>query len=525
MKKLITITILVLAAFTYKISSAQVFQKLYGGGGYEDAYFAEQTSDGGFILCGTTDRYFAADTQNVYVIKTDHNGDTLWTRSFGGLNAEGGKCVHEITGGGYIIVGNTYSFGAGGGDVYVIKTDANGDTLWTKTYGTTNNEKAYDIQQTTDGGYIISGTRGLGAQGSDAYLIKTDAAGNVLWSNTYGGLEEDQGYSVKQTTDGGYIIGGRTHDFNFNWSALAFYLVKVDANGNALWSKIIGGTGQESGYDVQQTSDGGYIMTGNTAFDPVGYGDVYLVKTDSMGNLLWSKTYGGPLHDYGHSVQQTADGGYVIAGGTKTTMFNDDGYVIKTNASGGLKWSRNFGSTSSDEFLHSIRQTTDNGFIISGMSGATMWAKRPYLIRLDSAGYGVGRCDEGIPATTVTTPAPTISSPVPIVTTVATIVTSPATHVASGSEVITICSSVTDIQSPENNLQDAISVYPNPFNNFITIKNNEADNKEIILFDITGKEILRQEISGAETNLNTEKLSQGFYLLSCNRVNIKLVKF
>ncbi|HKR06276.1 MAG TPA: hypothetical protein VJY62_16690, partial [Bacteroidia bacterium] len=209
----------------------------------------------------------------------------------GGLNHDWGASVQQTTDGGYVIVGLTLSLGAGNTDIFLIKTDTYGDLLWTKTFGGTGIDEGKSVQQTTDRGYIITGiTNSFSAAYYDVYLIKTDANGDILWTRTFGGIGDDYGYSVQQTTDGGYIIAGYTRSFGSGY--LDVYLIKTDINGDSLWTKTFGGAGDDLGLCVQQTSDGGYIITGNT-FGSFGAGlnDFYLVKADSIGNLLWTKTY------------------------------------------------------------------------------------------------------------------------------------------------------------------------------------------------------------------------------------------
>ena len=216
---------------------------------------------------------------------------------------------------------------------------------WNKTYGGKDTDVGYCVQQTSDGGYIIVGsTNCFGASGCDVYLIKTDSNGNMQWNKTYGGGRDDVGYCVQQTSDGGYIIVGTTNSFvtsredNYLTKTDAFYLIKTDAYGNMQWNKTYGGKDTDVGYCVQQTSDGGYIIVGSTkSFGASGY-DVYLIKTDSNGNMQWNKTYGGGGYDVGLRVRQTSDGGYIIVGGTLSFRTNSwDVYLIKLGGSGGVE--------------------------------------------------------------------------------------------------------------------------------------------------------------------------------------------
>ena len=200
------------------------------------------------------------------------------------------------------------------------------DTMWTRTYGGTTDDRGYSVQQTADGGYIIAGLTYRGF--SDVYLIKTDTSGDTLWTRTYGGESSDEGYSVRQTADGGYIVAGYTRS---GYNSPDVYLIKTDASGDTLWTRTYGGIGDDRGYSVELTADGGYIVAG------VSIGDLYLIKTDGTGDTLWTRTYGGMRTDEGWSVKQTADGGYVIAGWTYSFgAGGSDVYLIRLDSETGI---------------------------------------------------------------------------------------------------------------------------------------------------------------------------------------------
>jgi hypothetical protein len=257
------------------------FERTYGGSGDDIGSSVQQTTDGDYIVAGST-YSFGTGSSDVYLIKTDPSGDTLWTRTYGGSDIDYGYSVLQTTDGDYIVAGETQSFGAGPGDVYLIKTDPSGDTLWTRTYGGNGHDWGQSVQQTTDGGYIVSGqTNSFGPGQADVYLIKTDAVGDTLWTRTYGGSGRDYGSSVQQTTDGGYIVAGGTYSFGTGGKDV--YLIKTDPSGDTLWTRTYGGSGDDIGSSVQQTTDGGYIVAGRTdSFGAGGY-DVYLIKTDPDG--------------------------------------------------------------------------------------------------------------------------------------------------------------------------------------------------------------------------------------------------
>ncbi len=200
---------------------------------------------------------------------------------------------------------------------------------WTKTFGGTNDDWADSVQQTSDGGYIVAGlTKSFSAGKSDAYLVKTDCDGNRLWQKTFGGNNDDCAYAVQQTSDGGYIIAGETTSFGAGLSDA--YLVKTDSEDNLLWQKTFGGKDSDRAYFVQQTFDKGYVIAGMTDSFGAGKTDTYIIKTDSEGNLQWQKALGGVNNDWAHAVQQTSDGGYIIAGLTRSFgAGNYDVYLVK----------------------------------------------------------------------------------------------------------------------------------------------------------------------------------------------------
>jgi hypothetical protein len=356
--------------------------KTFGGSSDDCGYSVQQTTDGGYIITGGTKSYGAGDG-DVYLIKTDSTGDTLWTRTFGGSAYDVGMSVQQTIDGGYIIVGWTYSFG-NLGQIYLIKTNANGDTVWTKTKGYSDcDDWGNSVQQTSDGGYIIVGR--TFDHGHDAiFLIKTDANGNNQWSDIKGYDDyDDEGYSVQQTSDGGYIIVGYTKESGNG----DVFLIKTDANGGGGWNKHIGGGSDDCAFSVQQTSDGGYIITGGTQSYGAGEVDVYLIKTDASGNQTWYKTFGGTAWDIGNSVQPTMDGGYIITGGTNSYgAGSGDVYLIKTDGSGNQQWHKTIGGSSGDGG-NSIQQTVDGGYIITG--GTTSYGagnSDVYLIKTDANG-------------------------------------------------------------------------------------------------------------------------------------------
>ena len=318
----------------------KMWDRTFGGISSDIAMCVQQTTDGGYIITGYT-WSFGADDFDVWLIKTDSKGNMIWGKTFGGIDEDYGCFVQQTTDGGYIITGATRSFGA---DVWLIKTDSAGNEMWSKTFGGLYYDGGRCVQQTTDGGYIITGyTESFGDVNGDVWLIKTDSDGNNVWNKTFGGTNLDEGRYVQQINNDGYIITGITSSFGAGY--IDVWLIKTDSDGNKVWSRAFGGADDDIGWCVQQTTDGGYIITGYTWSFGAGLSDFWLIKTDSTSNMVWNRTFGGISTDYGRSVQQTNDGGYIITGDTSSFGAGwSDVWLIKTDKDGRPRNKANFNS-------------------------------------------------------------------------------------------------------------------------------------------------------------------------------------
>ncbi len=253
---------------------------------------------------------------------------------------------------------------------------------WCKTIGGSLTDRGYSIIQTTDGGYAIAGNYSPGG----VYVIKLSANGNMEWTKTIGGSNLDEGYSIIQTTDGGYAIVGET--YSFGAGSYDVYVIKLNANGDIEWTKTIGGDSTDYGYSIIQTTDGGYAIAGETKSFGAGYNDIYVIKLSANGNIEWTKTIGGSSDDdYGYSIIQTTDGGYAVAG--RTLSFGAGGYdvyVIKLSANGNVEWNKTIGGSDWDEG-RSIIQTTDGGYAITGYTESFVAGYSDvYVIKLSANG-------------------------------------------------------------------------------------------------------------------------------------------
>ena len=352
------------------------WNRTFGGASDDVGTWVQQTRDGGYIITGYTSSY-GADVPyswlikaqyrgDIWLIKTDSKGDKEWDRTFGGLGKEMGFCVQQTRDGGYIITGGKKSFWIGDYHVWVIKTDSAGILEWDKTFEGPGEDLGFSVQQTNDNGYIIAGYTSL-SDGQKAWLIKTDPAGNKEWDVTLG-KKDTEAASVQQTKDGGYIITGYTSSYGAGKEDV--WLLKTDSIGNIEWVNAFGGANSDIGFSVQETNDGGYIITGSTESFGLGKMSVWLIKTDSKGNKEWDRTFGGPDYDSGACVKQTTDGGYIITGYNTTSIGASKlgrAWLIKTDSKGNKEWDRTFGGSQND-WGNSVEETQDGGYIITGVT-------------------------------------------------------------------------------------------------------------------------------------------------------------
>jgi len=369
------IILLLSAAAVFAQPPDTLWTRTFGGFDADYGKKVIQTDDGGFALLGYTFS-FTNGGSDIYLIRTDASGDTLWTRNYGGSSDDipGGFC--QTPDGGFILGAATYSFNAVISDYYLIKTDAYGDTMWTKVIMGDDEDYCTDICPTEDGGYILAGfsSSSASAGADDAVLLKTDGNGTVEWIHYYGGESSDKAYCVRRTSDGGYIAAGESGSFVL-YDPEA-YLVRTDANGDTLWTRSYGMPYyylQDVFDAVLETDDGGFIAVGSSCSFSFGYFDIFLVKTDANGDTLWTKLYGGEWDDAGLSFAAASDGGYIIAGTTKIVEgpFND-GYLVKINAQGDMLWTSAYGGSSeqNDDLFYSVIQADDGRYIIAGHTDA-----------------------------------------------------------------------------------------------------------------------------------------------------------
>jgi len=479
---------------------AQVtFRKIIGGYENDIGYAVLQKADSGYIIAGGT---YMGGSNDFYLVQTDKYGDTLLVKRYGGGGSEiAYDIITATSGAGFLILGTTSSFGAGGGDVYLIKIDGLGDTLWTKTYGGSSNEWAWEIEKTSDGGYIFSGqTTSYGAGLNDVYVIKIDAMGDTIWTRTFGDSEGNATRSIIAVPSGGFIIPGG-------------YLLRIDNDGNLIWSK--NGLGKflvpsENDYFV-----GGVWIVGN-------YSAVLLVQADSSANILWSYSYS--ISDCSIDIQamdKTEDNGYIIAGELCATSILGEAFLMRIDSVGNVLWANiykeweqiNPGEITKTAF-YDVKSTSDGGFIAVG-EASNFFTRDVYMVKTDANG-NTG-CSNDSAFFPVMNNATVIDSNVTVQVSTGGIVGGTSTLVTGTSTVEsalcfdTITGIVQTREMPKEN--NSMAIFPNPARETLYFKNIPANKQMTLLItNLLGQMVQRDEIT--EPNINISNLPVGIYFLN-----------
>jgi len=399
------------------------WQKSLGGTLSDQPYSIQQTSEGGYIIAGSS---VSSDgdvslnhggscvpgCEDYFIVKTNHKGNIQWTKSLGGAGLDEAKSVQQTSDGGYIVAGNSFAndgdvTGHHGttyySDIWVVKLNHSGEIEWRKSYGGSDGDYASRIIQTNDGGFIISGyalstnydlTTNNGS--FDYWILKISAFGTIEWQKSYGGTQSDQAHSIQQTADGGYVIAGISksndgdvtghHGGSFDYDS-DYWVVKLNSIGNLQWQKSLGGTDVDAAYSIQQTGDGGFIVAGTSLSNDgdvtgnhgssSGLGDFWVVKLNNIGTIEWQKCLGGLSGDAAKSIQQTTDGGYIVGGATYSNEGDVTGYhggidywIVKLDYTGTIQWQKTLGGTGADWTATSIQQTIDEGYVVAGYSAS-----------------------------------------------------------------------------------------------------------------------------------------------------------
>jgi hypothetical protein len=382
MKKLYLFSVLLLLS---ALGHAQVtFEKVYMLGYHQSAKEVLPTSDGGYLIAAMTRTTIAGDS-DLFIVKTNSMGDIMWTKQYGGNMPEYPNGMLALDDGGFFILGYTRSYGAGHNDSWLVKINASGDMEWSKTFGGPGDDEAKEIIKASDGNYVFVGrTNYSGGNNYDGLLTKIDASGNEMWTKYYGGSNYENTRCVKQCSDGGFILIGQTMSSGAGGSDI--YLVRTNSNGDVVWTKTYGGPLEDDGNWILANSDGTFTLTAETTSYGSGDFDVQAMKVTSDGSVIWNKFYGGDKKDVSKTIRYTNDGGYIIGAISRSFgWINPEMWLVKIDGDGNTQWTKEYGLWYHDH-CHSAMQVADGGYISVGHQVDVNDVAHIYLVKTNSAG-------------------------------------------------------------------------------------------------------------------------------------------
>ncbi|MCX6296904.1 MAG: T9SS type A sorting domain-containing protein [Bacteroidetes bacterium] len=491
----------------------------------------------------------------VYLLSTNIHGQfssIQWQKSIGGGMYEFSKEIEYTSDGGTINIGYTESsdgdviFNHGGGDCWIVKLNASGAIDWKKTYGGTGFDYGYSIKQTPDGGYIAAGYTEshdgdvtINKGGGDCWIIKLDNSGTIIWQKTFGGTLNDNGQSIALTADGGYIVTGYTEsnngDVTWNYGAGDCWVLKLDNSGSIQWQKSLGGSSYDFGQDIKQTSDGGFILSiGSNSNDgdvltQHGNGDCWIVKLDNSGSIQWQKSFGGSNYDFGQSIEQTIDGGFILAGysesndGDVTAQHgNGDCWVVKCDKFGNLQWQKALGSSGND-YAYSIKQIDNGGYVLTGYSGlndgdviGNHGDYDCWVIELDNMGIVRMQKSFGGTGTDIGYSIRQTSPDSYIIAGYSTSSDGDVIGNHGGGDCWILRLNVSTLSIADYSQEQTITVAPNPSSGNFNFSGLQ-DESNLVIYDITGKIILQSEVKGINYSLNLKDEEKGIYFYSVTK--------
>ncbi len=347
----------------------RAWERTLGGKDHDKIDSIQQTIDGGFIGAGSTNSK-GAGASDAWIFKLNADGELLWERTFGGELDDSAKHIQQTTDGGFIVSGRTESKETDGPVGWILKLASDGKLSWERTFKGKGSGNLYVIQQTADSGFVVAGSTFSESESkTDAWVLKLSVDGSPLWERIFEGGQNGGAYSVQQTTDSGFIVTGSTGVKETGGEDV--WVMKFSPNGERLWDRIFGGDADDSATSIQQTTDGGFILAGSTESKGVGASDAWLLKLSADGKLLWDRTFGRAQDDYATAIKQTTDGGFVVVGFHHSQEPRDDFdiWVLRLSADGKFLWDRSLGGSLFDS-SSSIQQTTDGGYVVGGTTSS-----------------------------------------------------------------------------------------------------------------------------------------------------------
>lgn len=341
------------------------WQKAYGGDGRDKAYDVISLKDGGTMIAGMS-RSYGRGRSDMMIVRMDKKGKTLWRSSYGGKKRDDAYAITRSSDGNFFAVGSSESFSNDGDkDVYVVKFDKDGKRIWQKTYGGAESDVGKSVVAVNNGGILIAGfTNSYGKDRTDVYILYIDKDGKEIWSKAIGGKEEDEAHDISLTADGGFVVVGSTASYGKGRED--FYILKFDGNGKFLWDKVYGGVESDILHTLTPTRDGGFVVAGETKSFESKHKDIDIIKYTKDGEQVWHKIFGFDSKDWVNDIIKIPGGGYLLAGTTKSFGFGKfDFYVLEIDSKGSSVWANVFGGETKD-IAHALTRTKDGKIIVVG---------------------------------------------------------------------------------------------------------------------------------------------------------------
>ncbi len=341
------------------------WQKAYGGDGRDKAYDVISLKDGGAMIAGMS-RSYGRGRSDMMIVRMDKKGKTLWRSSYGGKKRDDAYAITRSSDGNFFAVGSSESFSNDGDkDVYVVKFDKDGKRIWQKTYGGADSDVGKSVVAVNNGGILIAGfTNSYGKGRTDVYILYIDKDGKEIWSKAIGGEEEDEALDISLTADGGFVVVGSTASYGKGRED--FYILKFDGNGKFLWDKVYGGVESDILHALTPTRDGGFVVAGETKSFESKHKDIDIIKYTKDGEQVWHKIFGFDSKDWVNDIIKIPGGGYLLAGTTKSFGFGKfDFYILEIDSKGSSVWANVFGGATKD-IAHALTRTKDGKIIVVG---------------------------------------------------------------------------------------------------------------------------------------------------------------
>ncbi len=512
-----------LKVYTQCSSTVTTFQKAYGGSGNERAHSIQKTSDGGYVVAGETTSYGAGD-KDIFVLKIDVNGIEQWTKTYGSTFADDGFSItiKQTNDSGFVISGSTNGFGAGSyDDSYIIKINNTGIIQWEKRIPGSSWDRFRGFTELANGDILLTGSAATYSAGNmDAHVVKISSNGVLMWIKNLGTAYREHSQSIIELSGGNHILSGNTNITNNSSTNRANpFLIKTSNNGTVIWGKEYNLTTFFT--DINETillNDGNLLNVGETRASDAGNHDIFLLKTDTNGTVIWSKKYGGTGNDIGVNIREKTNGELVISAFTNSYGNANQLLLINTDNLGNVIWSKTYGGSSNDEldwWGKPMELLTTNEIIIAG--GTLSFGagnEDVYVVKTNECGESY--CNEQTVTLTTSSLSPTDSS--------FNVLTTSGGALSNTNSIVNTISFAENVLCDSNlvsvnilsDLNTSLNVYPNPAFNLLNVKmDKEFEIQHIELYSITGQKVNAKSIEKTDDfiQIDISNLSEGLYFL------------